>query len=647
MRRELQLTIRGKNANPHARAGAGNPAVTGFLVVLLALALRVGWVLLVPTKPVGDFAMYVESAAHLLKFGALDPEYIFMPGYPLLLAAVQALGGGWLACKFVGAVAGSLAAGAVYGIARRLWESRAAALVAGLLCALWPAGVAMASVTGTDMPAAALIAIACYFLLRYSSERPWLAAVLFGVFMGLATYIRAIALPLCTLAVFGFRASELGWKPTLRRSAISCAVAALLLAPWAVRNQLRYGETFFSDSHGGETALVGADPNTDGRYSRSLNRMFHEATGYTILGEPHRAADRAALSLAKRWTRFDLAFAFGLVIAKAERLLVPERALLYWPLFRAGVLPEPALSLANRWRSTIESVVDRFWLANLAAALAGLGVALARRRWLALTLLPFMAVLAGLYTVIFADPRYRLPVSVLSFPLAAGGLIWLAQTASDIVRKRLMSRAVRWEVGFALGLNIVTFVGAPALAWAGGKLREHHRWSVQVCHVDREARLCSWRRIGPRDEDGTPWLRGVWNGMGLAIPRTVPDRARQIAAETELDLPPGDYAVEASVDIAPLDQLASVPSGEIRVQVGTDAPGATESLATVARATRAASPLSLRVESHHGGGKLSVRLHIMIPPGLPPPVLPGRLWVNQLMAVSIARQNSSHQPIIR
>ena len=114
--------------------------MTALLVILLALVLRVGWVLLVPTKPVGDFAMYVESAAHLLKFGSLDPEYIFMPGYPLLLAAVQALGGGWLACKLVGAVAGSLAAGAVFGIARRLWESRAAALVAGLLCALWPAG---------------------------------------------------------------------------------------------------------------------------------------------------------------------------------------------------------------------------------------------------------------------------------------------------------------------------------------------------------------------------------------------------------------------------------------------------------------------------------------------------------------------------
>jgi len=609
--------------------------VTALLVILLALVLRVGWVLLVPTKPVGDFAMYVESAAHLLKFGSLDPEYIFMPGYPLLLAAVQALGGGWLACKLVGAVAGSLAAGAVFGIARRLWESRAAALVAGLLCALWPAGVAMASVTGTDMPAAAFITFGCYFLLHFSPERPRLAAVLFGVFMGLATYVRAIALPLCALAVFCLRASGLGWKSALRSTAISCAVAALLLAPWAVRNRLRYGETFVSDSHGGETALVGADPNSDGRYSRSLNRMFHEATGYAILAEPHREADRAALSLARRWMRFDPAFALGLVVAKAERLLVHERALLYWPLFRAGVLPEPALSLAGRWRSAAESLVDNFWLATVAAALAGLGVALARRRWLAITLLPFIVVLAGLYAVIFADPRYRLPISLLVFPLAAGGFHWLFQTARNAIRERRFSLATRWEAGLSLGLIVTTFAGAPALAWAGGKLREHHRWSVQVCHVDRQARLCSWRRITARDDEGTPWVRGVWNGVGLAIPAAAPDRARDITAETELDLPPGDFAIEASFDIAPLDASASLPIGEFSVQVGEDAPGPTVSLAAVAQATLQASPLPLRVAAHHRGGKLPVRVHIAIPPGVPPTMVPGRLWMNELAVVAL------------
>jgi hypothetical protein len=404
-------------------------------------------------------------------------------------------------------------------------------------------------------------------------------------------------------------------------------VAALLLSPWAVRNRLRYGETFVSDSHGGLTALVGANPNTDGRYSRSLNRMFHEVTGYTLLAEPHRAADHAALSLALPWMRFDPAFTLGLVLAKAERLLVHERALLYWPLFRAGVLPELALGRASRWRSAFESVVDNFWLASVAAALAGLGVALARRRWLALSMLPFIVVLAGLYAVIFADPRYRLPISLLAFAFAAAGLHWLVQTARNIVREQRVARALRWEIGLALGLNIVIFAGAPTLAWAGDKLREHHRWSVQVCHVNRQARLCSWHKTGPRDDDGTPSIRGVWNGVGLAIPAAVPDRMKDVVIETELDAPPGDYAVEASLDIAPLHASASIPAGEFSVQVGQDAAGVTVSLAAIAQATQESSPLPLRLETHHEGSKLPVRLRIAIPPGALPATLPGRLWV--------------------
>jgi len=621
-------------SQPRARAGS---TVTAFLVVMLALVLRVAWVLLVPTKPVGDFAMYLESAAHLIKFGSFDAEYVFMPGYVFLLAGVQALGGGWLACKLVGAVAGSLAAGAVYGIAHRLWDSRATALVAGLLCALWPAGVAVASVTGTDMPAAALIAVGLYFLLRHSPTRPRLAAVLFGVFMGLATYVRAIALPLSALAILCFRASGLGWKAALRSTVLSCAVAVVLLSPWAVRNRLRYGETFVSDSHGGLTALVGANPNTDGRYSRSLNRIFHEVTGYTVLAEPHREADRAALSLAMSWMRFDPAFTLGLVLARAERLLVHERALLYWPLFRAGVLPEPALSLASRWRSRIEPVVDAFWLTTVAAAMAGLGMALARRRWLALTLVPFVLALAVLYAGMFAEQRYRVPITLLVFPFAAAGLHWLVRTARDIAHARRVSRAMRWEVGLALGLVVITFVGAPALAWTGDKLREHHRWAVQVCHVDGQARLCSWRRIGPRDDDGTLSVRGVWNGVGLAIPTAVPTRTREIAAETALDVPAGEYAIETSLDIAPFDGPASVPEGEFSLQIGADAPGATVPLASVAQATRESNTLPLRVAALHRGGKLSVRLRIAVPPGAPPTTLPGRLWVNEMAVVPMAR----------
>ena len=53
----------------------------GLLLTALALAVRLLWVLVVPTRPVGDFAMYLESARYLVEHHGLDPEFIYMPGY--------------------------------------------------------------------------------------------------------------------------------------------------------------------------------------------------------------------------------------------------------------------------------------------------------------------------------------------------------------------------------------------------------------------------------------------------------------------------------------------------------------------------------------------------------------------------------------
>src|SRR4051794_35823084 len=141
------------------------------LVAGVALALRVAWVLAVPTKPVGDFAMYLESAAHLVEHGALDPEFVYMPGYVFLAALVRAAGGGLLAVKLAGAGLGALGAGAAHEIAARLWDRRAG-LVAGLGWALWPAGVAAARGAGTHMPTPAPIAPALGALVPPQPPRP-------------------------------------------------------------------------------------------------------------------------------------------------------------------------------------------------------------------------------------------------------------------------------------------------------------------------------------------------------------------------------------------------------------------------------------------------------------------------------------------
>lgn len=595
-----------------------------FLVVALAIALRVAWVLAVPSKPVGDFAMYVESAAHLVEHGSFDSAFVYMPGYIFLIAPIQAWGGGWLATKLLGAVVGGLGAGAVIGITRRLpGGSAATPLVAGLLYACWPAGIAIASVTGTDMPAAVLMTAAAYVLIRFSARRPLLAAVLFGVFTGLAATIRAIVVPLAALSLLVFRTQGATWRASMKATLVACVVALLMLAPWAIRNRLRYGETFFTDSHGGLTALVGANPNSDGCYSRSLNRMFHDVTGFTLLGEPHRDADRASLAIAKDWTTFEPLFTVGLLADKAERLLVHERALLYWPLFRAGVLPEAHQHFFARHRSAIEAAADAFWLTIVALALVGCGLAFARRQWLSLALLPQALALAALYTAIFAEPRYRLPIAMLALPLAALALTWLVQLVRNFIRQPRVTwsgRAWKREALLAASLTVGVFAAAPALAWSGKQLRERHRWAVDTCQVAGRTQFCKWRSASsharPGSAGGRPadtGITGVWNGVGLALPRAPlgnPSGTVEAAAETEVPLPPGDYAVSAALDVAPAEPLA----GGAVYLLGNDlALAPATPLEEVIRASQDGQALRWNATLRHPGGLFHFRLGIEAP----------------------------------
>jgi 4-amino-4-deoxy-L-arabinose transferase-like glycosyltransferase len=580
------------------------------LVVALATALRLAWVLVVPTKPVGDFSMYLESAAHVVAHGELDPEFVYMPGYVFLLALVQALGGGVLAAKLVAALLGGLAAGAVYGLTDRLWDRRAA-LAAGLLYAVWPAGIAVSSVTGTDLPTAILVAVAAWCLVRFGASHPARAALLFGLVMGVAAWMRAVALPLAALAGLYFWTQGMGWRAVVKHSALACAAAGVLLAPWAVRNRLRYGETFITDSHGGLTALVGANPNTDGAYSRSLNRLFFETTGYRLLEEPHREADRASYQMAKDWTRFEPAYALGLVAAKAGRLLDSQRPLLYWPLYRQGVLREPYAGWFSARRRAIELVVDAFWWLLAGAGVAGLGLAVARRRWVALAFVPAQLALTGIYALFFAEARYQLPIVILLFPSAGAALVWLGDAAAALVRERRLFAERRREAigaGAALALLLTLW---PALSWGGGRLRDGHRWAAHVCQVGSSRLVCKWRRDHEAASSG---IRGVWNGLGLA------PGAR---ARLELPLPSGRWRVRAALDLAP-----AVPSSGgvvlLRAASGPNEVRAVEvTMERLSRESRAGGTAPVELEIPHGGGPLVLRLEAS-------PAAATRLWLSDL-----------------
>ncbi len=624
---------------PEARAAEAGPWATrwrwGVPLVAVAFLIRFVWVLLVPTVPVGDFATYRESANYLVEFGSLDHGFIYMPGFVLMLAWVASLGGELLAQKMIGVVLGTLATAAIFGITARLADFDSSdrdgemgavarrwicpcptAVVAALLYALWPAGVALSSVVGTDVPAAALILLALWALVAWGERRPIAAALGFGALMGLGAYVRAVALPLTLMSCvyWAIRRGRTSWRQVVLLTALTTAATLVVLLPWALRNRHEHGTLRFTDDHGGITALIGANPNSEGTYTRALNRMFKDLTGRSVLDEPHHETDRLAFDLAKDWTRFEPRYALGLVILKAERLFWPEWHLLYWPIGRPGVLVgAPARWFAARMDAA-NAIADGFWYGLCAWFAAGVALAIAERRWRLLALIPFQLALSATYAAFFAEPRYRVPIEMMAFPVAAFALrrLWIVARAAASGGRRVPVARAAARLGLAALVAAALFVAAPAISDAGVRLRAAHRWAATVWVVDGKACLAKWRRHG--DARGPSPVSGAPNGVRLTL-APEPVEAEIVVA----DLPRGRYRVDGEIE--GFNLAGSALHFEL---AGGDASSPIAS----ADSTETTSRSPLHGTLAHAGGLLALRARLTATRTSDAPATPPELWVS-------------------
>jgi hypothetical protein len=321
--------------------------------------------------------------------------------------------------------------------------------------------------------------------------------------------------------------------------------------------------------------------------------MFKDVTGRSVLDEPHHETDRAAFAIAREWFRFEPGYAIGLGTLKADRLFDPEHRLLYWSIFRPGVLVgKPAAWFAAR-HDAIARFADRFGIAVAGLALAGVAAALARRRWSLLVLVPFQLAFVATYALFFAEPRYRLPIEMLAFPFAAFALGELAALLRAAVRK---SRAdllhAAKAVGPALVLVVVWRFAWPAMLDFGTGLRARHRWAVTEAAVDGRQRLLMWAPAPPLAAESP--LAGSPEGVRV---RTAGDD-RPAALRLRLGggpLPAGRYKLSFVVD--------GTGDGQVAVAgAATDLADRGDSHVLEAEVSHAGGPLTLSATTRGRAG---------------------------------------------
>ncbi len=211
-----------------------------------ALAVRLLYILVIARAPVGvgGDAGYYHSAANLIADGhflyrvILGHAYVTAehpPLFPLALAVVSRLGQrSLLAHRVTGCVIGSVAVVLISLLARRVAGERAG-WIAGALAALYPPLITADGLVMSE-PLFVLTITAALLVALELRKRPTVGrSLLLGAAIGLATLTRGEGLLLVALlgwpaAVAGGRAGRGG-----RLAAVTVA-AAILLAPWVIRN---------------------------------------------------------------------------------------------------------------------------------------------------------------------------------------------------------------------------------------------------------------------------------------------------------------------------------------------------------------------------------------------------------------------------
>lgn len=225
------------------------------LLVLVALALRVGFVLTLPNELIwGDSQHYHQVAINILAGNGpqLDENSVAFrpPGYPFFLAAVYKFSGyqNLLPVRLIQALLSALAVWQVFTIAARLFD-RQAGLLAALLVTVDPFEVYFSGMILNETVFIALLMALVYCVMRARTQLSWILAA--GLCAGLGTLVKP---SLWYLAIFFLPFIGFAWRQWPRAALVVVGMFMIQLAvvsPWLIRNHQRLGVYTMGTMSGG------------------------------------------------------------------------------------------------------------------------------------------------------------------------------------------------------------------------------------------------------------------------------------------------------------------------------------------------------------------------------------------------------------
>jgi hypothetical protein len=441
-------------------------------ILLLALALRLAWVAYTDTGiPALSDPQYYHATASNLADGrgytvAVDQRgfvageegeatAFWAPGYPFALAPLYALfGPDERAAKAFNAIVGALTVVPIFLLGRRLSGERCGLLAAAMF-AVGPGLIfwtpALFSEPLFTLGVASTLAVGLWA----GDRRSWWAYFATGVVLAATAFVRSqglvLIVPVLVLALQNRQQtadssgsigeSRAGWGRRMRpakilrftqddrvqraAAAVACIVAgmAVLIVPWAVRNQIAMGEPYVINDNLGYNLRLAHAPYSTGT-STPPRDLWDERPGISFR-ERELWWDEVGASRAWAYARKHPGREVELAAKRVGWLLRSDAA----PAMRWSETlgATPIDGPVGGPRDALVLLGDVWWYGLLAMAAASIAVVRRDRMWWALW--SALGVWVALHFIFAGEPRYHVPMTSVLCVLAAGVLVGIRRRA--------------------------------------------------------------------------------------------------------------------------------------------------------------------------------------------------------------------------
>ena len=404
-------------------------------VVLMAVGLRVAWVLYVNVDPNDgrfDDSVFYHNVGHLLALGVgYDDPYArgataqWPPAYPAALAVLYKLFG-WhlLLAKGLNIVFAAITIALTYVIALRMSDRRVAYLGA-LILAFFPGQIHFSALVYAETMVSMVFMLVLLLALVWTVQRPearWWQILLIGALIGLAGMVRVEGVFLVFVVVALWAVAVRPWRTVARYTALVAIGAILALTPWTVRNavQLHQFIPLRANASGAISRALDPDAVAPGIREEDSKLSLAEGLEYQIT-HPWEIPVIAG----RRVVRFYRNDSDGIRLILTPPM--PARAIDY-----QRPLTEEA---ARRWRG----LADRYFFAAGAAALVVMAWSLIRREGNYLVLIFAALGWTLLFGFITPSSRFHYPLGPI-IAILAGAFLVLAWDGARVARRWLLAQ---------------------------------------------------------------------------------------------------------------------------------------------------------------------------------------------------------------